>query len=52
MPREVPFLTHDLKQEAVRLGGTRLPPRESCPHHALADARRLMRRARWLEERS
>ncbi|PDP87786.1 hypothetical protein CQJ94_10510 [Glycomyces fuscus] len=52
MPREVPFLTHDLKQEAVRLGIAKLPPQESGLHHALADARHLMRRARWLEERS
>ncbi|WP_444960557.1 hypothetical protein [Nocardiopsis sp. M1B1] len=50
MPREVPFLTHDLKQEAVRLGDPRLPPQRSGLHHALADARHLMRRARWLRE--
>ncbi|MFD6953683.1 hypothetical protein A6A08_23925 [Nocardiopsis sp. TSRI0078] len=52
VPREVPVITFDLKQEAVRLGDPQLPPQPSGLHHALADARHLRLRARWLAERS
>lgn len=45
LPRGVPQLTGDLKQEAMRLGNPRLPEQTEGVHNALADARHNV--VRW-----
>lgn len=48
LPGHIPMHTNDLKQEADRLGNPRLPEQLSGEHHALADARHNLTRARAL----
>lgn len=48
LPAHIPMLTNDLKQEAVRLGDPTLPAQPEGEHHALADARHNLTRARAL----
>lgn len=50
-PRGVPRWTHDLKQEAERLGNPALPSLAGITkHNALDDARECQYRRRWLAE--
>jgi hypothetical protein len=53
LPEGVPMWTHDLRQEAERLGVAKELP--SLPgvteHNALSDAREVMHRLKWLRER-
>lgn len=49
LPPGVPMFTHDLKQEAVRLGDPTMPEQSSGEHNALADARHNLAMARFLE---
>lgn len=49
LPAHVPKFTHDLKQEAERLGNPDLPKLEgAAEHNALHDAREVLFRLRWL----
>lgn len=48
LPDHIPMWTGDLKQEAARLGNPQLPEQPSGEHHALADARHNLTRARAL----
>lgn len=48
LPDHIPMWTGDLKQEAARLGDLQLPEQPSGEHHALADARHNLTRARAL----
>ncbi|WP_435111349.1 3'-5' exoribonuclease domain-containing protein [Nocardiopsis synnemataformans] len=50
LPGHVPMWTNDLKQEAHRLGNPRLPEQPEGEHHALADARHNLTRARVLDD--
>lgn len=51
LPKGVPMWTHDLKQEADRLGYPELPPMPGATeHNALDDARELRYRHQWLRE--
>jgi hypothetical protein len=54
LPEGIPMWTHDLQQEAGRLGVTkRLPPLPGATaHNALDDAREVMHRLRWLRART
>lgn len=49
LPPGVPMWTNDLKQEAQRLGGPRLPDQPAGLHNALADARHNKVRAETLD---
>lgn len=48
LPPGVPMFTHDIQQEARRLGWNALPKQESGEHNALADARHNQVVRRWL----
>ncbi|CAL9380831.1 3'-5' exoribonuclease [Nocardiopsis dassonvillei] len=48
VPSHVPRWTNDLRQEAHRQGNPRLPEQPGDEHHALADARHNLTRARAL----
>lgn len=48
LPDHIPMYTNDLKQEAARLGNPQLPEQPDGEHHALADARHNLTRARAL----
>lgn len=48
LPEHVPAWTNDLRQEAHRLGDPVLPAQPRDAHHALADARHNVTRARAL----
>jgi hypothetical protein len=48
LPKGIPMWTNDLRQEAERQGNPRLPEQEDGEHHALADARYNLVRARAL----
>lgn len=50
LPEGIPKHTGDLKQECDRLGNVTLPGHPGCEHHALADARHNLVRARLLDE--
>lgn len=54
LPEGVPMFTHDIQQEARRLGlrWDELPQQESGEHNALADARYNQTVRRWLAERA
>jgi hypothetical protein len=54
LPEGVPMFTHDIQQEARRLGigWDELPKQESGEHNALADARHNQAVRRWLAERA
>lgn len=54
LPEGVPMFTHDIQQEARRLGfGWKdLPKQEAGEHNALADARHNQMVRRWLAERA
>ncbi|WP_055477631.1 3'-5' exoribonuclease [Sphaerimonospora mesophila] len=48
LPDGVPMFTHDIKQEAARLGNPPLPEQASGEHNALADARHNREMAEYL----
>lgn len=51
LPKGVPMYTCDLKHEAGRHGNPKLPPMPGRrEHNALADAREVAWRARWLDD--
>ncbi|ACX71136.1 hypothetical protein pZL12.59c [Streptomyces phage ZL12] len=54
LPEGVPMFTHDIQQEARRLGfgWGDLPKQESGEHNALADARHNQTVCHWLAERA
>ncbi|MEW2108645.1 3'-5' exoribonuclease domain-containing protein [Streptomyces albidoflavus] len=54
LPEGVPMFTHDIQQEARRLGlgWDDLPQQETGEHNALADARHNRTVRRWLAERN
>lgn len=54
LPEGVPMFTHDIQQEARRLGiaWDDLPQQESGEHNALADARHNQTVRRWLAEQA
>ena len=54
LPEGVPMFTHDIQQEARRLGYAwdDLPKQEGAEHNALADARHNQTVRRWLAERA
>ncbi|MGW8387556.1 3'-5' exoribonuclease domain-containing protein [Streptomyces albidoflavus] len=54
LPEGVPMFTHDIQQEARRLGlgWNDLPQQETGEHNALADARHNRTVRRWLAERN
>jgi hypothetical protein len=52
LPEGIPMWTHDLRQEAERLGNPELPPLPGVTeHNALSDAREVAFRLRWLRDR-
>jgi hypothetical protein len=51
LPKGIPMWTHDLKQEAERLGNPELPSMPGVvEHNALDDAREVRYRRNWLRE--
>ena len=53
LPKGIPMWTHDLKQEAERLGNPDLPSMPGITeHNALDDAREVRYRRQWLRERA
>ncbi|MEU6058025.1 3'-5' exoribonuclease [Streptomyces sp. NPDC047097] len=54
LPAGVPMFTHDIQQEARRLGiaWDELPKQEGGEHNALADARHVQTVRRWLTARA